>query len=101
MTGTRAADCSYAMVYVPDAVNSVTVDLGKVSGPDVQAWFYDTHTGQAYEAGRFEDKAPRTFNMPLEWHDWVIVLDDASKQYGKPGAIPTRFPICGQLVASR
>ena len=82
----RAADGSYAMVYVPDAVHTVTVDLGKVSGASVQAWFYDTHTGLAQDAGRFEDKSPREFTMPLEWHDWVLVLDDASMGFAAPGA---------------
>ncbi len=40
----------------------------------------------AQDAGRFEDKSPREFTMPLEWHDWVLVLDDASKDFAPPGA---------------
>ena len=74
------------MVYVPDAVNTVTVDMGKVSGSPVQAWFYDTHTGLSQDAGRFEDKSPREFTVPLEWHDRALVLDDASKGFPPPGA---------------
>ena len=86
LSATRASDGSYAMVYLPDAVQTVTVDLGKLSGREVQAWFYDTHTGLAQDAGRFTDKGPREFTAPLEWHDWVLVLDNAAAGFVAPGA---------------
>ena len=75
------------MVYFPDAVRSATIDLGKVSGSEVRAWFYDPHTGLAQEAGLFSDKNPREFVTPLEWHDWVLVLDDATAGFAAPGVI--------------
>lgn len=84
--GTRSADGRYAMVYFPDAVRSAAIALSRVSGSEVRAWFYDTHTGLALKAGEFADKGTRQFITPLEWHDWVLVLDDASAGFGPPGA---------------
>ncbi len=85
LCATRGADGRYAMVYFPSAVRAATIDLSKVSGAQMRAWFYDPHTGLAQDAGLFTEKAPREFVMPLEWHDWVLVLDDASAGYGAPG----------------
>ncbi len=86
LCATRSELGSYAMVYFPDAVRSATIDLGKVRGSAVRAWFYDPHTGLAQEAGLFNDKRPSEFVTPLEWHDWVLVLDDATAGFAAPGA---------------
>jgi len=85
LSATRDADGRYAMVYFPDAVRTATIDLGKVSGREARAWAYDPHTGLAQRIGEYSDKAPRSFTMPLEWHDWVLVLDDAAAGFPAPG----------------
>jgi hypothetical protein len=84
---TRGDDGRYAMVYFPDAVRTATVDLGKVSGAGVVAWWYDPHTGLAHTAGQFEQKGAREFTTPLEWHDWVLVVDDAAAGFNPPGLV--------------
>jgi hypothetical protein len=86
LCATRAEDGRYALVYFPDAVRSATVDLGKVTGTEVRAWFYDPHTGRSQVVGEYADKGPREFTTPLEWHDWVLVLDDAAAGFPAPGA---------------
>lgn len=85
LCATRDSAGRYAFVYFPDAVPRATIDLGKVSGPRVTAWFYDPHTGLAQPAGEFENKTARDFTTPLEWHDWVLVLDDATANFAAPG----------------
>jgi hypothetical protein len=96
---TRAADGSYAFVYSTRGLD-FTVDLGRISGREVRAWWLNPRDGQCYdEAGRattapcgtYPTSGPRTFDPPGEAgpdHDWVLVLDDASHGYGIPGDRP-------------
>ncbi|MBX2997664.1 MAG: glycoside hydrolase family 140 protein [Caldilineaceae bacterium] len=84
LSATRDRDGRYAFVYFPDAVREAVIDLSKISGR-VKAWWYDTHTGISQEIGDFPNSGEERFTTPLEWHDWVLVLDDASAGFGKPG----------------
>ncbi len=85
LCATRDNDGAHAMIYFPDAVRTATVDLAKVSGRTVRAWWYDPHTGLAEPAGEFGAKGLQPFTTPLEWHDWVLVLDDAAARLPVPG----------------
>ena len=88
---TRDADGSYAMVYAPVG-RPFAVRMDKVSGPEVTAWWFDPRTGGATAIGTFRNTGERMFTPPDpgEMTDWVLVLDDASKGYGAPGARPLR-----------
>jgi len=78
---TRGKD--YALIYVP-TFKSVKVQMGIISGEKVKAWRYDPQTGQASVIGEFANEGVKSFGVP--WgQDWVIVLDDASKNYAQPG----------------
>jgi hypothetical protein len=77
-------DGSYGFVFFPDAVRTAAIDLRLISG-NVRAWWYDTHTGEAYPAGEYESTGTVEFTTPLAWHDWVLVLDEAAQGYGAPG----------------
>lgn len=84
---TRDASGSYAMLYVPTAGQTVTVDSSELSGKRLKAWWYDPRTGKATAlkddflvGGKLE------FTTPAEGPDWVLVLDDAAKRYPKPGS---------------
>lgn len=81
----RAENGSYAMVYVPSAAHELALDLAQLAGAQVQAWWYDTHTGSAYDAGTWAGGEQRRVASPLAWHDWVLVLDDAAAGFGPPG----------------
>lgn len=85
---TRCSQGAYALVYVPNAKQSVTVRLDRLSGTEVLARWYDPRTGKATEIGRFPRSGDRTFTTPEEGPDWVLVLDDAAKGYQAPGAPP-------------
>lgn len=84
---TRDADGTYAMVYVPVG-RPFSVRMDKIKGPAVKAWWFDPRTGEATAIGEFPNTGARRFTPPQsgELTDWVLVLDDAARGYGPPGA---------------
>ena len=84
---TRDESGSYAMVYSP-AGRTFGADMTKVAGGKVRAWWFDPRTGKAESIGEFANDGKREFNPPDagENLDWVLVLDDATKGFGPPGA---------------
>ena len=88
---TRDQSGSYAMVYAPVG-RKFSVHMDKISGSQVKAWWFDPRTGHAEALGRFENKGVREFTPPAlgEMVDWVLVLDDAAKNFPSPGATPNQ-----------
>lgn len=84
---TRDSGGSYAMVYAPVG-RMFSVRMSTISGPKVRAWWFDPRSGKASDAGTFANTGEREFTPPAkgELLDWVLVLDDASKNYPMPGA---------------
>jgi Protein of unknown function (DUF4038)/Putative collagen-binding domain of a collagenase/PA14 domain len=84
---TRDESGSYAMVYTSWG-KAVTVRLDKLSGAKVRAWWYDPRTGKATLIGEFDGTGQRKFTPPTSGknNDWVLVVDDASKNFPAPGA---------------
>jgi len=93
----RASDGSYAFVYTQQG-KPVAVALESITGSVIKAWWYDPRTGKAQAIEtitRSMDGAPgpnrirmRKFTPPAGGQDWVLVLDDALKNYPEPGARP-------------
>jgi hypothetical protein len=81
---TRAADNSYAMVYLPQN-QPVKIDLSKISGSKKNIWWYDVRTGKAVPDKSVSGKGTKSFIPPKEGKDWVLVIDDESKKFGEPG----------------
>jgi hypothetical protein len=83
---TRGADGSYAFIYSA-AGRPFTLRTDRLSGTDLVAWWYDPRTGTATPAGRFPRTATPAFTPPTSGlgNDWVLVLDDAAKNYPPPG----------------
>lgn len=82
---TRGDD--YAFIYIPYG-QKVKVELKKISGGIVKAWWFDPRSGKAESVGTFAKKGAREFDPPGKaerGNDWVLVLDDASKDYPPPG----------------
>jgi hypothetical protein len=73
----------YAFVYLLPNAGNVTVNLGKISGNQVKAWWYNPRTGHVSTIGTYSNSGTRNFSTSNE--DMVLVLDDASKGYGTPG----------------
>ena len=84
---TRDTAGSYAMVYAPVG-RPFTVRMNAIQGPSVKAWWFNPRDGSAQSIGTFPNEGERTFTPPNpgEMTDWVLVLDDASKNYPAPGS---------------
>jgi len=76
----------YAFIYT-GAGRKFTVNLGKISGEQVKAWWYNPRNGAATEIGTLPNNGTREFTPQFEGFgsDWVLVLDDAAKGYAVPG----------------
>jgi hypothetical protein len=74
------------MVYVPVG-RDLEIKMDVIRGKEVVAWWYNPRTGSAEKIGTFSNSGTRKFSTPFpgERLDWVLVLDDASKQYKVPG----------------
>lgn len=84
---TRGSNGSYAFVYIPTG-KAVTVNMSKISGSKVKAYWYDPRKGTSEAIGEFPNIGIKQFTPPSAGRgsDWVLVLDDASKGFPAPGA---------------
>ncbi|MDR3691016.1 MAG: glycoside hydrolase family 140 protein [Fimbriimonas sp.] len=83
LAAARTRDGSCLIAYMPTA-RQFTVDLSKLKGPDITAWWYEPGTGNATSGGQFEAKGTVPF-VPPNPGDWVIVLDGGSGPSTEPG----------------
>ena len=88
---TRDAGGSYALIYIPEPGQTVSVSLRPFAGKTLHAWWYDPRSGfpsplGVVEAGDGSDVA--TFTTPEHGPDWVLVLDDTAQQFPLPGHLP-------------
>lgn len=82
---TRGNDFLMAYTYTG---RSFTIQMGKISGSEVHASWYNPRTGVATKVGSFDNRGFMAFDPPGEknnGNDWVLVLDDASKKFTTPG----------------
>jgi hypothetical protein len=88
---TRDAEGTYAMVYAPVG-RTFGVRMDRIKGPKVKAWWFNPRNGQATAIGEFGNSGVQQFMPPDagELLDWVLVLDDASKNYPPPGGTSSR-----------
>jgi hypothetical protein len=91
IASTRDEAGTYAFVYAP-AGRPFDVRMDAIAGAVVKAWWFNPRTGEATAIGTFDRSATRTFTPPDrgEMIDWVLVLDDASKNYPPPGSVLRR-----------
>ena len=80
---TRGKD--YIFVYSSTG-KSFTVNAGKISGKQLNAFWFDPKNGKTKDAGQFDNKATNKFTPPDSGYgkDWILIIDDASKNYPKP-----------------
>ncbi|HEY3704839.1 MAG TPA: glycoside hydrolase family 140 protein [Terracidiphilus sp.] len=85
LQATRDRDGSYAFIYFPMMDLPVTIDLSRLRATHFRAWWYDPRTGVA-TPGSPPLTAERTeFRSPPYGPDWVLVIDDISRNYAPPG----------------
>lgn len=75
----------YAWIYSPQG-RRFTVNMDKLPFAHVKTWWYNPRNGALTDAGDFENKGTREFTCPAEGFgaDWVLGLDDASRNFPKP-----------------
>ncbi len=83
LAAARTADGGTVIAYLPNA-RPFTVDMSKLSGAMAAAWWFNTRSGEATSGGKFSTSGKRQFTPPGEG-DWVLVLDDASRNLPAPG----------------
>ncbi|MEO6221143.1 MAG: glycoside hydrolase family 140 protein [Ginsengibacter sp.] len=79
---TRGKD--YLFVYTSEG-KTFTVNLNKISGDRLQAYWYDPRTGKSKDAVTVANRGSQKFTPPSSGYgqDWVLVMDDLSKKYTK------------------
>jgi len=77
----------YAFIYTPTG-KTFTVRMGGISGRTVKAQWYDPRTGACTAIGVFPNSGSQRFTPPTTGaeSDWVLVLDDAARDFPVPGA---------------
>jgi hypothetical protein len=83
LAAARTSDGSTMIAYMPTS-RTIGVDMSKISGSQVKAWWFDPRSGKAAPAGMFPASGTHDFTPPGEG-DWVLVLDDASRKLPLPG----------------
>ena len=76
----------YAFVYFPTGW-SAEIILDKIGAANIKASWFDPHTGKSELIDTFPGKGNRKFTPPSNGrgNDWILVLDDASKNFKTPG----------------
>ncbi len=87
---TRGKD--YAFIYSAYG-RPILIKPGKISGIKLNAYWYSPRNGKSKIIGSFPNNKQLSFIPPLpenspvpsQKEDWVLILDDASKNYAVPG----------------
>jgi len=79
------------MAYLPMG-GTITVDLTQISGTLAQGWWYNPQDGSITNLGGFATSGSQDFTAPDD-NDWVLVLDDASRNLPPPGLISPHLGI--------
>ena len=83
LAAARTSDGSTIIAYMPTS-RTMTVDMGKMAGSRIKAWWFNPRTGESTSAGEFSSTGTRDFTPSTEG-DWVLVLDDATRRLPSPG----------------
>ena len=79
----RTTNGATVIAYVPSQ-KEITVDLRRITGGEVKAWWFNPREGSAQLIGTFPTTGSQAFT-PAASGDWVLVLDNASLDLPPPG----------------
>lgn len=82
---TRDEAGTYALVYAPLG-SPLLIELSKLSAPNLIAHWYDPRVGVYHKIGDVKAEGMKLFEPPSngEGQDWILILDDATKNYPLP-----------------
>jgi hypothetical protein len=78
-----SSDNGTMIAYVPTA-RPIRIETRMMGGSKLNTWWFNPATGKAISGDDFSTKEPIELSPPKEG-DWVLVLDDASKNLPPPG----------------
>jgi hypothetical protein len=86
---TRGKD--YLFVYT-NTGRPFTLAMGKISGKQVKGFWYNPREGKSTPIEALNNTGTHSFTPPSNGlgQDWVLILDDASKNYKEPQKVVTR-----------
>ena len=87
-TAFRDAKGTYIMVYLPVG-KQVEIGTSSIKGKELIVSWYNPKTGKVDQTSMVSNSAKITVASPLmgTGNDWVLVIDDAALNYGKPGKL--------------
>ncbi len=79
-------DATYLLAYFPH-YSRITLKTERILGKTLRGWWFNPRDGSVRPLGEFEKPSRMEFAPPTnsEAEDWVLVLDDAAKNYPQPG----------------
>jgi hypothetical protein len=83
LAAARTEDGATVIAYLPTE-RAFTVDMSKIAGKNARAWWFNPRTGKSDAAGEFPTTGKKQFTPPGDG-DWVLVMDDASRNAPAPG----------------
>jgi len=81
-------NATYIMVYIPDSNHTVTINTAKIPGDTLNIWKYNPRNGVAELIDTRTNSGTYVWTTPPNGPDWVLVIDDVSKNYPPPGITP-------------
>jgi hypothetical protein len=82
----RRNDASYLMAYFPQQ-GTITLKTERLTGKTIRGWWFNPRDGSVQSLGELEKQKRMEFSPPTKstTEDWILVLDDAAKNYPPPG----------------
>jgi hypothetical protein len=93
----RHRDGRWAMVYLADGA-VFSVDLTKLAGPAITAFWVDPKTGKPLATGTCANEGTRSFSTPDGWDDALLILETAGS--GKEDGVRSAGSGGGDTVRS-
>jgi hypothetical protein len=82
-------NATYAMVYFPEH-RQATIRTETLAASRLRGWWFNPREGKVTPLDTMTNKNRMPFTPPtnVPGQDWVLVLDDASRNYPQPGSRP-------------
>jgi hypothetical protein len=73
---TRDSAGTYALIYIPNANQTVRLNLSALTAPIARASWFDPRTGDLLRIGDIDTRTPQSFTTPGRGPDWVLCLGE-------------------------
>ncbi len=90
VSAARASDGSTVLAYLPVG-HAVSVDLSSIPGASAKLWWFNPRDGASLNIGSFPSSGSQVLTPP-DTDDWVLVIDDESRNLPPPGSEPLNLP---------